>query len=371
MEQLHTWYTDLHREPEPSRKEYRTAEKLTLWLQQLGLEVHRLGETAVIGVLRGANPGKTVALRADMDALPVTEQTGLDYASEIPGMMHACGHDFHMTAVLGAAKILKAKQKALAGTVQFVFQPDEEEDGYAAILSADEIMKNTDAVFGAHVDPTLPAGTYGFKSGIFYASAATFDIVFHGKSAHGAKPQEGIDALAAAAEAVPKLLALRREGDTPAVLSVGSFHSGTVRNVIADTATLSGILRSADPATRAAIHLEMKAILSDLETRYGVTVELKFAEGYRGITNPTEATALARAVAVETAGADKVSDIPEPLMTTEDFGEYLNGRDGCFYHIGVGGAYGLHSNHFAPDPELLVGAATLHAAIIEKYLEEK
>lgn len=371
MEQLNTWYTTLHRTPEPSRKEYRTAEKLSLWLQEMGLEVHRIGETAVIGILRGAKPGKTVALRADMDALPLTEQTGLPYASEIPGMMHACGHDFHMTAALGAARMLQQRKAALSGTVQFVFQPDEEEDGYAAILSAHEIMQDTVAVFGAHVDPTLPAGTVGFKSGVFYASAATFDITVTGRSAHGAKPTEGADALAAAAEAVPRLLALRQTGDTPAVLSVGTLHSGTARNVIADTATLTGILRSADPAAREEIHSKMKAILSELEKTYGVNIRLDFKEGYRGITNPAPTTALARAAATALLGEDRVTDIAAPLMTTEDFGEYLTGRDGCFYHIGVGSPYGLHSTHFAPDPALLEGAAALHAAVIEKYLEEK
>lgn len=371
MEQLNDWYQSLHRHPERSRKVYRTAEKLSTWLTEIGLQVHRIDETAVVGILKGGKEGKTVALRADMDALPITELTGLPYASDTPGVMHACGHDFHMSAALGAAKLLKAKQAELSGTVQFIFQPDEEEDGYAAILSAHEIMKDTVAVFGAHVDPTLPKGTAGFKSGVFYASAAKFDIHFQGKSCHGANPQDGIDALAAAAETVPRLLSLRETGEHPAMLSVGTFASGTARNIIADTAVLTGILRTADPRKRDEVHLKMKAILDDIEAIYGVNIRLDFVAGYIGVTNPNDTTAFAKAVAEDLYGKEHVINIPAPLMTTEDFGEYLTGREGCFYHIGVGGNEGLHSSRFAPDPSLIPKAAALHAAVLSKYLEEK
>ena len=370
MEQLNHWYQTLHRYPERSRKEYQTAERLTAWLTEMGLTVHRIGETAVVGVLTGDKAGKTVALRADMDALPITECTDLPYASENQGVMHACGHDFHMTAALGAAKLLSKQKNELCGTVQFVFQPDEEEDGYAAFLANHPIMKDTAAVFGAHVDPTLPKGVFGFKSGVFYASAAKFDIVFRGKSAHGATPQNGIDALAAAADTVPKLLALRETGETPAMISVGTFESGSARNIIADTATLTGILRTADPIKRDQVFLKIKAILAEAENAFGVTVSLDFTQGYIGITNPEQTCHLAKNEAIRRFGRENVMDIPTPLMTTEDFGEYLTGRDGCFYHIGVGGEEGLHSSRFAPDPALLPNAAALHAAIILKYLEK-
>ncbi len=183
MEHLMLQYQHLHRTPELSARVSRTADTLAKWLSEMGMSVHRLEDDAVIAVLQGKREGKTVALRADMDALPITEQTELPYASETSGVMHACGHDFHMAAVLGAAKLL-SQQQDLAGTVQFIFQPDEEADGCAARLAKHPLLKDTVAVFGAHVDPDLPAGSFGFKSGAFYAGAAVFDILFRGRSAH-------------------------------------------------------------------------------------------------------------------------------------------------------------------------------------------
>lgn len=369
MEQLNIWYEQLHRCPELSRQEYRTADFITQQLFEMGLEVHRIDETAVIGVLKGGKEGKTVALRADMDALPITEQTGLSYASENQGVMHACGHDFHMSAALGAAQLLSSRRDNICGNIQFIFQPDEEGDGYAAILSKHPLLTDTAAVFGAHVDPALPAGTIGFKSGVFYASAAKFDIEYIGKSAHGAAPENGYDALAAAADSVGKLLALREGGEMPAMLSVGTLHSGKVRNVISDHATLSGILRSAHKTKREEIHNKILDILSDIEQKYKISTHLDFVEGYSGICNPVSTTAAAKAAATLLLGEKRIADIPAPLMTTEDFGEYLEGRDGCFYHIGVGGNEGLHSSRFAPSPTLLPDAAALHAHIIRSYLE--
>ncbi|MBR5782937.1 MAG: amidohydrolase [Clostridia bacterium] len=362
-----SWYQELHRHPERSRKEYKTAARLENWLTEIGLEVCRVGDTSVVGILKGGKPGKQIALRADMDALPVTEQTGLPYASENEGIMHACGHDFHMAALLGAARLLEQKRAEICGTVQFIFQSDEEEDGYADILSSHEIMKSTVAVFGAHVDPTLPAGIIGIRSGPFYATAGKFDIVFHGKSAHGAHPQDGIDALAAAAEVVPKILALRQPDE--AMVSVGTLHSGQVRNIIADRAELSGIIRVATPQKRQQVFASIQSILDETEITYGVTVQAEFSNGYKGITNPPECAAFVKDAAIELFGQDKVYDIPQMRMITEDFGEYLTGRTGCFYHIGVGGNEGLHSSRFAPDPSLLTTAATLHAHIVTSYLK--
>lgn len=368
MLQLNTCYECLHRHPERSRQEYKTAERITEWLREMDIEVTRIGETAVVGTLHGGLPGKTVALRADMDALPVTETTGLPYASENKGVMHACGHDFHMTAALGAAQLLSNSRESLQGTVQFVFQPDEEEDGYAAILSKHDIMKDTVAVFGAHVDPTLPAGCFGFREGPFYATAGKFDVLFEGKSAHGATPEQGKDALSAAAMAVPMLLSLRSE---EAVISVGTLHSGTVRNIISDRAELTGILRVAGTELRKHLYGVIAEHLKELENNTGVRITPRFENGYSGITNPKACTALARAAAAELCGEDAIRDIDRLLPITEDFGEYLEGRDGTFYHIGVGGDEGLHSSSFAPDPALLENAAALHAHIIREYLKQE
>ncbi len=360
-------YKTLHRYPERSAREYQTALRIENWLTELGLEVHRIGETAVVGVLKGGKPGKTVGLRADIDALPITEQTGLPYASENKGVMHACGHDFHTAAVLGAAVLLKEKQADLRGTVKFIFQPDEEEDGYAATLAAHDILKDTLAVFGAHVDPTLPCGVIGIRRGPFYATAGKFDITLSGKSAHGATPYNGIDALAAGAKLVEKLLSLRSEDR---IVSVGTLHSGEVRNIISDTATLTGICRVAGTLAREKTYQDISDILSDLEAQTGITAHAEFNNGYSGITNAPESADFVAEVAKNLFDASRVQSIPHMLMTTEDFGDYLNGRAGCFYHIGVGGNEGLHSSAFAPDPAGLTDAAALHAAVLEAYLNK-
>lgn len=368
MQQLNTWYESLHRFPELGRKEYQTARQLATWLGDMGLTVHRIGESAVVGELVGDKDGKCVALRADMDALPMTEHTGLAYASENEGVMHACGHDFHMAAALGAAKILAENKETLPGRVLFVFQPDEEGDGYAHILSSHPLMQDTCMVLGAHVDPTLPKGSFGFKCGAFYAAATKFDISFVGKSAHGACPENANDALAAASAVVPKLLALRQEG---AMLSVGTLHSGNARNVIADSAVLTGILRCTDLSLKDEIYQQIKAILTEVESLYGVSANLDFIEGYGGIQNPEKTTLFCKEISEGLFGKERTVELTKALMTTEDFGEYLKGREGTFYHIGVGGNEALHSDRFAPDPTLLQDAALLHAQIITDYLKQE
>ena len=356
---------DLHRHPEVGNLECRTTGKLVRALAALGLEVLRPLPTGCVAVLRGARPGKTVALRADIDALPVTEATGCAFASEVPGVMHACGHDVHTAALFGAALLLAQRRETLAGTVKFIFQPDEEGDGGAARLLETGALDDVSAVFGCHVDPNLPAGTVGVRYGKFYAAADTFDVTVRGRSSHGATPEKGIDALAAAAACVA---AVRKLPETAlperAVVSVGTFNAGTARNVIAETATFTGIIRTLGADTRDRMCARFEETVNQTAAAFGANAEITMHRGYPGVVNHEAETRFAEETAVSLFGADQVCRIGQPTMTTEDFGYYLARFPGSFYHIGAGSDEPLHSPRFLPPEEALFTAARLHAAVV-------
>ncbi len=221
---------EIHRHPELGNREFRTAAFIEDHLRRLGIETRRVTETAVVGTLTGGRPGRCAALRADMDALPLTEATGCAFASENPGVMHACGHDVHMAAVLGAARLLAGRRDTLPGSVIFLFQPDEEGYGGAERMIRAGCLDGVDAVFGAHVSSTIAAGRAGVRFGKFYAAANLFDVTVKGRSAHGAERENGVDALAAAAEMIPALIALPDSfpGER-CVVTVGTITAGEPR----------------------------------------------------------------------------------------------------------------------------------------------
>lgn len=363
-----------HRRPELGNQEFETARTIEDRLNAWGIETHRLLDTAVLGVIRGGLPGGAVALRADMDALPVEEAAGTAFASEVPGVMHACGHDFHMAAVLGAAKLLAGHRSELRGTVKLFFQPDEEGDGGAQrMISAGCIDEPTvSAVFGAHVSPDLPAGTVGVRFGRFYAASDTFSITVLGKSAHGAEPEKGADALAAAARMICALKELpgRFPGERSA-LSVGTLRAGTAINVIADRAEFTGILRTLGPEIRQTMKGLLRETVEAIAAQYGVRAEVALRESYPGVVNSDRETELVLRTAQGLFGAGRVVELPEPTMTTEDFGYFIDAAAGSFYHIGVGGDVPLHNPAFLPPDALLADAAALHAAVAVAGLAEQ
>ena len=322
-----------------------------------------------MGLLRGAFPGRAVALRADMDALPVREATGAEYASRVPGVMHACGHDVHTAAVLGAAALLSRHRAALHGSVVFLFEPDEEGQGGARRMVDAGCMAGVGAVFGAHVSPDLPLGTVGVRFGKFYAASDTFTVTVLGKSAHGAQPEKGIDALAAAARMVTALKALPSgPGPGSGLLSVGTLRAGAAGNIIAGRAVFSGILRTLGPDSRAAMKRAFARTLEELAAETGTAVEIELRKSYDGIVNTDGETALVRETAVELLGPEKVVELREPVMATEDFGCLIDAASGSFYHIGAGCGAPLHSPEFLPDDRAVVTAAALHAAVAAAYL---
>jgi len=359
-----------HMDPELGNREYHTAARIEETLNGWGIPTRRLLDTAVVGRLDGALPGPTVALRADMDALPLTEATGADFASRNPGVMHACGHDVHMTAALGAARLLSGHRQALPGSVLFLFQPDEEGRGGAQRMIEAGALEGVDAVFGAHVSPDLPAGHVGVRYGKFYAASDTFKIVVNGLSAHGAEREKGIDALGAAAALVGRLIDLpKRLPGERAVLSVGSFHGGTAENALADRAEFAGIIRTLGPAARSELKRLFRLAVAEVTAQWGATADVTLRESYPGVVNDDAMTALAERAARGLLGDERVHVIDRPTMTTEDFGYFLMEKPGSFYHIGAGCPLPLHNTGFLPDEQAPVVAAAVHAAVIREFLE--
>ena len=357
----------LHRCPELGNREERTARRIEKELSRLGIESRRLLDTAVVARLEGGRPGRTVALRADMDALPLTEATGADFASENPGVMHACGHDVHMAAALGAARLLAERRETLPGAAVFLFQPDEEGRGGARRMIEAGALDGVDAVFGAHVSPELPLGDVGVRYGKFYAASDTFKIVVHGAGAHAAEREKGVDALGAAAELATRLIALPGAvlpGER-AVVTVGEFRAGTAENALADRAELKGIIRTLGPDARAELKRRFRETADATLAAWGATGDVALNESYPGVVNDDSMTALAEAAARDLLGDGRVHVIDRPTLTTEDFGYFLMERPGSFYHVGAGCALPLHNAAFLPDDNAVAVAAAVHAAVLE------
>ena len=359
----------IHRHPEFGNQEFATAALIEETLQSAGIETRRVTETGILGILRGAEAGPAAALRADMDALPITENSGAEFASEIPGHMHACGHDIHVTAALGAALLLAERRDELRGEARFFFEPDEEGSGGAARMVAAGCMEGVEAVFGAHVVPDLPEGVIGVRYGKFYAASDIFSVSFRGRSAHGAQPEDGIDALAAAAEAVTRLRGLPAALlNDPAVLSIGIFHAGTADNIIADSARFSGTMRTLGPADRACLKEAFRKTVGEVSEKFGTAHEIVFRESYGGIVNTDEESRIVQETAGKLFGKDFVRVIEKPTMKTEDFGCFIDAAKGAFYHIGAGCGAPLHNPEFLPVPYTIIRLAALHADIIGHYL---
>ena len=364
------WRRDFHRHPEIGNREYRTTEKIKEILESCGIETRQVLKTGIIGILRNGD-GPSVAFRADIDALPVTEEVPVPFASEVDGMMHACGHDIHTASLLGAAKLLSLHREAFSGTAVFIFQPDEEGDGGAQRILDTGILDELKvrSVYGAHGNPFLPPGTVGVKYGRFYAAACVYDVTVHGKGTHGAEPENGTDSLYAAARMCAALKEMTGvyHGER-AVVTVGEFHAGTARNIISDHANFSGILRTAGLDLREEMEQKIRKTLDQIADEAHVTYDLRMQNGYVGVTNHDEQTRLVQDAASALLGADHVQVEQDATMTTEDFGFYLLKYPGAYYHIGIGSPYPLHSPKMCPDESALVTAAAVHAAVMREEL---
>ena len=373
---MRAWRAAIHQDPELSGQEIRTKEKLLRALEELQIPARTFDDfPGVVGLIGEGRPGPVVALRADMDGLPVTEATGLSFRSRRPGVMHACGHDVHMASVLGAALLLSRQPGALRGPVKLLFQPAEEEGsvgGAQPLIDRGCLDRpKVDFVVGEHVDPSLPLGSIGWGVGPFMAAADSFRITVRGKGGHASTPHLGPDAILIASEVVTGLQALAsrvRDPVEPVVVSVGSIHGGTRDNILPDEVVLEGTVRTLTRSTRDLMESTLKRRVRAIASSLGGKVTIAYRRGYPPLVNPPEATAtIVEALTVE-FGRKALVEVHRPHMGAEDFSRYLEHVPGTFLRLGVavpGVATNLHSSTFAPDERaMVVGAAAFAAATI-------
>ncbi|GAB4259833.1 MAG: M20 aminoacylase family protein [Pararhodobacter sp.] len=360
---------DLHAHPELGFQEVRTSGIVAGLLESWGLEVTRgLGKTGVVGVLKGTRPGRTIGLRADMDALPIDERTNLPYASKTPGVMHACGHDAHTAMLLGAARYL-SETRDFAGTAVFIFQPAEEGLGGARAMIADGLFDRfpCDEIYGMHNAPHHPMGEIGIKPGPAMAGANFFDITITGKGAHAASPDMGIDSIVIAASLVQQLQSIvsrNVKASDQAVLSVTQIHAGAAYNVLPEVATLAGTVRYFDRATAEAIIARMQALCDGAAKAYGVEVVLDMRNVFDVLEN--DAT-LSQAMldAARALVGEAAQERAERVMGSEDFADMLRAVPGAYCTVGTGGGIPLHNPGFVFDDAALPLGAALYVRMVE------
>ena len=362
---------DLHAHPELGFEEERTSGIVAEHLEKFGIEVHRgLGKTGVVGVLRGRPGQRRIGLRADMDALPLEEETNLPYRSTVPGKMHACGHDGHTTMLLGAARYL-AETKDFDGTAVFVFQPAEEGLGGARAMIADGLFETfpLDEIFGIHNFPGGPHGTLMTRPGPMMAAADFFDIRITGRGAHGAQPHEGIDPIIVAtalAQAMQSIVSRNADPLKSAVLSITQIHSGAAYNVIPENAHLAGTVRTFDPALRTLIGERIRGLAQGFAKAYGARIEVDLRDVFSVLTNSAEHAAAAGEIATELFGADNVNADPKLRMGSEDFADMLAAVPGAYAWLGATPGPGLHNASFDFDDSIIPLGSAFLARIVER-----
>jgi len=369
---------EIHQKPELAYKEKVTAKLVTEKLKDLGLNVKTgIGGTGVMAVLQGPKSGKVVALRADMDALPIEELADIDFKSRVKGVMHACGHDTHVAMLLGAARLLANRKDELPGTVKFLFQPAEENGGKggAKPMIQAGVMANpkVDYVFGLHIENDLNSGTLGFRGGPIMASPDTFEIKVIGRGGHGAYPHETVDPVYVAAQVIIALQGVSGrmiDPIQPFVITIGSIHSGTKENIIPDQAIMQGTLRTLDEKTRKLAKAKIAEVAKGVSKAFGAKAEVDFEkDAYPVTVNDVRVTEQAMKI-IKKIPRTKVR-VREPIMGGEDFSRFLHEAPGTFYFLGThnpakGCVHPNHSPRFKVDEDVLkLGAASLAMLAME------
>ncbi len=376
--QLVAWRRDFHRHPELGFQEIRTAGIVAEHLHSLGLETSTgVGKTGVVAIVEGEalpEDAPTVMLRFDMDALPVAEETGLPFASQTPGVMHACGHDGHTAIGMGVAHVLSQHRKSLRGRVKLVFQPAEEGLGGAKAMIEDGVLADPvpTAAYGLHVWSRLPLNQVVVQSGPLWANADMFSLIVRGQGGHGAVPQETVDATLVAAQilvAWQSIVARNVNPQETAVISVGKFQSGNASNIISDRAELTGTIRSFTAEVQALLLKRLEALAVSIAEGFGASAHFDYVYGCPVTQNSEAGAALMNEVATAVAGAENVIQIA-PMMVGEDMSEFLNRAPGCFVLLGASDPAGqMHSPHHSPtfdfdERTLPVGVALLAGAAL-------
>lgn len=368
---------DLHRNPELGFQEQRTSGFIAERLEKLGLEVTRAAGTGVVGLLRGGRPGKTLLIRADIDALPLQERGTADYCSQVPNVMHACGHDAHIAAALAAAKVLAGERERLAGNVKFMFQPAEEGPGGAEPMIEAGVLDDpkVDAAVALHVWNDLPVGTLAVRPGPVMAAADELRITVLGKGGHGASPHETVDPIVVAAHLVTALQTIASRQIDPlssVVVSICSIHAGKAFNIIPPECELLGTVRSFDPAIRAALPRRIERIVEGVTGAFEATYRMTYRHGYPPTVNDREMTAFVRECANAVPSVRHVVE-GEVSMGGEDMAYVLQKVPGCYFMVGSSNAArGIDSPHHSPtfdvDEQCIPIGAEVFCEIARRYL---
>ncbi|MBD2016895.1 amidohydrolase [Microcoleus sp. FACHB-53] len=369
----------LHSHPELSGQEQQTAAYVAGVLSSCGIVVQEaIGKTGVIGELVGGTDDRLVAIRTDMDALPITERTYVEFASRKPGIMHACGHDVHTTLGLGTAMLLSQLGEMLPGNTRFLFQPAEEIAQGANWMVQDGAMNDVSAIFSVHVFPSIPGGSLGVRYGALTAAADDLEIFIMGESGHGARPHEAVDAIWIASQVITTLQqAISRTQNPlrPIVLTIGQISGGRAPNVIADQVRLAGTVRSLHPDTHADLPQWVEKIVANVCNMYGARYEINYRRGVPSVQNDLALTQLLEESAKEAWGSDRVQILPEPSMGAEDFSIYLQHAPGTMFRLGVGFPdkpnYPLHHPQFEVNESAIVTGVVTLAYSIYQYWQKR
>jgi len=376
LPEISAWRQDIHAHPELLFDVHRTAGVVAEKLKAFGCDeiVTGIGRTGVVGVIRGKKGAgdKVIGLRADMDALPITEITGLPYASQNAGKMHACGHDGHTAMLLGAAKYL-AETRNFAGTAVVIFQPAEEGGGGGREMVNDGVMDRfkVEEVYGMHNYPGLPVGDFAIRPGPMMASADRLYIDIEGLGGHAARPHVSIDTVLVAAQIINQIQSIVSRNVDPlesAVISITQFHAGTADNIIPQTAKLSGTARTLDPAVRDLVEKRLHEVIEGTAKLYGAKAKLVYKRDYPVTRNHERQTEFAAEIARDVVGKDRVDDQVAPVMGAEDFSYMLEARPGAFIFVGNGDTAGLHHPAYDFNDELIPVGASYWVKLVETAL---
>lgn len=368
---------EFHTHPETSLHEERTGARVAEELEKMGIPYVRMAGTGVLGTIKGKFPGKTIALRADMDALEITEKTGLPFQSQNEGVMHACGHDSHTAMLLGGAKILNQIRDELHGTVRLMFQPAEEVAQGAKRMISEGALDGVDEVFGMHVMGDLPAGKIALHAGPLMAAVDMFKLTVKGRGGHGSMPNYGVDAVVAASDVVMNLQTIASREISPmepVVVSVGKFISGTRFNILADEAVLEGTVRCFSHQVRSQIPEAIERIAKSTAASYRAEAELEYTLLTAPLINVESSVVRARKSAASILSEDACVDV-SPTTGGEDFSEYMINTPGVFAFLGVGNeakdtCYSIHHPKFTVDEDVLKIGSALHAQYALDFLNE-
>jgi amidohydrolase len=369
-EEVITLRRDFHQHPELGLKETRTAGIIADYLERIGLTVTTgVGQTGVIGLLQGAHPGKSLMMRADMDALPIQEENQVPYRSENNGLMHACGHDGHMAILLGTAKILSRFRGEISGNIKFVFQPGEEGYDGARLMIEEGVLENprVEAAIGLHLSPFIQVGKIGIRNGAAFAGSDAFSIRVNGQMGHGAHPESGVDAIFISGNVITSLQSLvSREVSAlnPVVVHIGMIKGGTAGNIIADRVTLRTVVRTMDPELRRTIPQRLDRILKGITSAYRGSHEIRYLGGVGPVVNDPAISDVVRSAAIHTVGEENILH-PEPSMGSDDMARFLEAVPGCYFGLGIGNkekgyTHPIHQPLFDMDESgLAIGVATM------------